>query len=83
MVAGGQSSDMQSFLSHIRELVATHGPRGPIAFVSTESAVIGSAQRYVLFGGTAEAFEVFWAIDDAQGWLDQQTANSDKTKTPG
>jgi len=83
IAAATQSSDVQEFLTHVRELVGTHGPRGPIAFVAKESAVIGSAQRYVLFGGSAEAFEVFWAIDDAQGWLDQQTAKSNKAETPG
>jgi len=77
--AATESSAIQSFLSHVRELVAVHGPRAPIAFVSTESAVIGSAQRYVIFGGSAESFEVFWAIDDAQEWLDKQMAQRRET----
>jgi len=60
------SSDMQTFMEHFRELVAAHGPRGPLVVVTRTSGVIGSTQKYVLLGGTAgREFEVFWDIDDA------------------
>jgi len=79
IAAGVPSSDIQSFLSQVRELIAKHGPRGPVAFVATQSAAIGSAQRYLLFGGgAAESFEIFWAIDDANRWLDEQSAGKNQ-----
>jgi hypothetical protein len=68
-----QPIDIPSFQAHVRELVATHGPRGPVAFVATESGVIGSAQRYI-FGSKSESMEVFWALDDAQRWMDERMA---------
>ena len=74
---GTQSSEIQSFLSHVRQLVTAHGPRGAIAFVATQSTVIGSAQRYAIFGGgMAESFEIFWALDDANRWLDGRPAGT-------
>ena len=67
-------SFMQSFVSYVAELVAAHGPRGPIAIVSTQSGVISSGQMYNLFGGEMEPVEVFWDIDEGQQWLDQRSA---------
>jgi hypothetical protein len=67
-------SDMKGFVSRIRELVAQHGPRGPIAIVAKESTQIATAQMYLFFGGKTPSIEVFWHLDDAQQWLDEQMA---------
>jgi hypothetical protein len=64
-----QPMAMHVFVSHLRALVAAHGPRGPIAMVTQKSAAV-RAQMYRFFGGKTESFEVFWDLDEAQQWLD-------------
>jgi hypothetical protein len=49
----------------VRELIAAHGPPGPVAVVVRESGPISSAQMDV-FGHKTESIEVFWDLDDAQ-----------------
>lgn len=71
-----KSTDMQMFVSRIRELVVAHGPRGPIAIVSKHAGVISSGEIYNFFGDRMEAVEVFWDMAEAQKFLDQQTALS-------
>ena len=66
--------DMRSFAARIRELVATHGPRGPIAIVARESGAIIGAHMYVFLSGNTESIEVFWDVDDARQWLDGRIA---------
>jgi hypothetical protein len=63
-------TDIRSVASHIGELVAAHGPRGPIAIVAKSVSAIGSAQLHAFFGRAIESIEVFWDIDDAKHWLD-------------
>jgi hypothetical protein len=65
-----QPTDMRLFLSRVRELVAAHGARGPIAILARESGAISGAQMYIFFGGKMEDLEVFWDIDAARRWLD-------------
>ena len=63
-------SDMQRTTSRLAELVALHGPRGPVAIVSRESGVIGaSAMHNVLCVNTP--VQVFWDIDEARKFLDR------------
>lgn len=60
-------------VSHVRELVAAHGPRGPVAFVAKESEAISAAQIYLVLGGKAiDDLEVFWDPDEARQWLDRK-----------
>jgi hypothetical protein len=66
-------TDMKAFVARIRQVVATHGPRGPIAIVAKESTQIATAQMYLFFGGKTEFIEVFWALEEAQRWLDERT----------
>ena len=68
-------SDLQPFLSRVRDLVAAHGPRGPVALVSKQSVVISGGHMYNVFGGKTESLEMFWDMDDARRFLDKaQTA---------
>jgi hypothetical protein len=69
--------DIRSFSSRIGELVAAHGPRGPIAVVAKDATPIAGAQLHLIYGGKREAVEVFWDLDDGQRWLDDWTAKSD------
>ena len=81
MVTPPQPADIRRFVACIREVIAANGPRGPIAFVAKESNVIGRAQMYSALGGRVESIEVFWHLDEARRWLDNQTAHGgDATK---
>jgi hypothetical protein len=71
-----RSSDMESFVSGVRELIAAHGPRGPVAVVARESGPISSAQMFLFFGGKTDAIEVFWDLEDARQWLDERLAQA-------
>jgi hypothetical protein len=71
-----QPAEMRSFVSGVQELVAAHGPRGPIAIVAREAGAIIGAQLYDFFSQKMEGVETFWDIDDAQRWLDDRMATS-------
>jgi hypothetical protein len=63
--------DMRAVVDRIAELVAAHGPRGPVVIVSAKSSVIGSGQLYNLLEKINEPLEVFWNMDDARRALDR------------
>ena len=63
--------DMRTVIDRIAELVAAHGPRGPVVIVSTKSSVIGSGQLYNLLDKINEPLQVFWDISDARRALDR------------
>ena len=69
-------SEMQAVVARVAEFVAEFGPRGPVAIVSNRAAVIGAGQMYNSLSGKRRAVEVFWDLDAAQRFLDQQAANS-------
>jgi hypothetical protein len=66
-----QAMELRLFAANLRELIAAHGPRGPVAIVTQKSAAT-SAQMYHVFGGKTASFEVFWDLNDAQQWLDDR-----------
>jgi hypothetical protein len=70
--------EVRSFVSRVAALVAVHGPRGPIAIVARSSRAISSAQLAAFFG-REESIEVFWDLDDAEQWLDEQLPNTRQT----
>ena len=72
--AAAGPSDIRPFVAWVRELVAAHGPHGPIAIVAREPPAISGAQRYIFLSGNTESIEVFWDIDAARHWLDERTA---------
>jgi hypothetical protein len=63
--------DMRAVVDRIAELVAAHGPRGPVVIVSTKPSVIGSGQLYNMLDKSDRSLEVFWDISDARRALDQ------------
>jgi hypothetical protein len=69
-------SDFRALASRVSELIAEHGPRGPIAVVSRDASTIGAAHRHVLLTGKIETIEVFWDWDDGQRWLDGRLART-------
>jgi hypothetical protein len=71
--------DIQSYAARVSELVAAHGPRGPIAVISRDSKMIGGVKKYSLFVGKNETLELFWDLDDGQKWLDARMAEGGET----
>ena len=47
-------------------------PRGPLAIVVGSTASHELAARFANLGGAARAAGIFWTIDDARRWLDNQ-----------
>ena len=67
-------SEMQAAGSRLAELVATHGPRGPVAIVSRKPGVIGASTMHNSLGVNTPGVQVFWDMDDARTFLDRQDA---------
>lgn len=68
-------TEMQIAASRLAELVAAHGPRGPVALVSRQSGVIGASAMHNSLGVKTPGVQVFWDMDDAQKFLDQLDAS--------
>jgi hypothetical protein len=68
--AGLDSRQSKELFARVSQLVAEHGPNGPVAFVTRKSEYVGGAQTIAFRGGEiSEGFEVFWDLDDANAWL--------------
>jgi hypothetical protein len=65
-------AEMQAVVARVAELVAEHGPRGPVAVVSNRAAVISAGQMYNHFDDKRNTVEVFWDLDEARRFLDRQ-----------
>jgi hypothetical protein len=70
-----QLTEMQAAASRLAELVAAHGPRGPVALVSRQSSVIGASAMHNSLGVKTPGVQAFWDMDDAQKFLDQLDAS--------
>lgn len=70
-------SDLQLLASRVSELVAAHGPRGPVAVVARDPRTISSAQRHVFSAGKIYSIDVFWDLEEGQRWLDAQMDRRD------
>jgi hypothetical protein len=70
-----QLTEMQAAASRLAELVAAHGPRGPVALVSRQSSVISASAMHNSLGVKTPGVQVFWDMDDAQKFLDQLDAS--------
>jgi hypothetical protein len=68
-------TEMQAAASRLAELVAVHGPRGPVALVSRQSSVIGASAMHNSLGVKTPGVQVFWDMDDAQKFLDRLGAS--------
>jgi hypothetical protein len=65
-----QLTEMQDTTSRLAELVAAHGPRGPVAIVSRQSGVIGASAMHNLLCVNSRV-QVFWDMDEARTFLDR------------
>jgi hypothetical protein len=70
-----QLAEMRAAASRLAELVAAHGPRGPVALVSRQSSVIGASAMHNSLGVKTPGVLVFWDMDDAQRFLDRLDAS--------
>jgi hypothetical protein len=73
------TGEMQSFASRLTDLVAAHGPRGPVAVVARDPRMIGSIQRHAFSAAKIQSIEVFWDLEEAQRWLDGRLAQTRET----
>jgi hypothetical protein len=63
-------TDVRAGLEHVEVLSRMHGPRGPVAFVTTMPAAFGMVRMYsTLAGQVQQTVEVFRDIGDAERWL--------------
>jgi hypothetical protein len=77
-----QLTDMQAAASRLAELVAVHGPRGPVALVSRQPGVIGASAMHNSLGVKTPGVQVFWDLDDAQTFLDRLDAETASSPPP-
>jgi hypothetical protein len=71
-------AEMQAAAARVAELVATHGPRGPVAIVSRKPGVIGASTMHNSLGVKA-AVQAFWDMDEARAFLDRPDARAPTT----
>jgi hypothetical protein len=64
--------DLRRVVMRVGVLTARHGPRGPVALVTTTPKMSRMARVYSNLGElTSLDVEVFTRIEDAEQWLDQ------------
>jgi hypothetical protein len=70
MISHATPADARRLLDHVEQLAAEHGPRGPVALVTRDPAVIAAVQRYAFSASKTNIdVQVFWDVDDAEAWL--------------
>lgn len=68
--SGLNSKQSSELFARVGQLVAKHGPNGPVAFVTRTPEHLAGAQTIAFRGREiSEGFEVFWDVDDAKAWL--------------
>ena len=70
-----QLTEMQAAALRLAELVAAHGPRGPVALVTRQPSVISASTMHNSLGVKTPGVQVFWDMDDAQKFLDRLDAS--------
>jgi hypothetical protein len=63
-------TEMQRTASRLAEMIAAHGPRGPVAIVSREAGVIGASAMHNALS-VDSPIQVFWDMDEARQFLDR------------
>jgi hypothetical protein len=74
-------SEAGALFKAVRELVAMHGPVGPIALVTRNPEFVGSVQVFAFRSNEINlSVEVFWDIAEASEWLSKRLG-SPRSKT--
>jgi len=55
--------------NHVRQSVQEHGPRGPVALVTSKSDMLGAGLVYAHGTRQSMQLEVFWDLQEADQWL--------------
>jgi hypothetical protein len=67
------SAQAAQVLEHVKRLIAEYGPRGRVALVTRHPDMIALSQGYAFNAAkTAVEVQVFWDINEAERWLDEQ-----------
>ena len=68
--SGLDAKQSAALFGRVQQLVAQHGPNGPVALVTRAPEHVGGGQVIAVRGaGLAMKFEVFWDVSDADAWL--------------
>lgn len=66
-------ADGPAIAEYVREQFQTHGRPGPVAVVTRDPKMIGTAQLYArLLADGGVTLQIFWSADEADRWLDEQ-----------
>jgi len=66
--------EVKAVAEHARRLSAEHGRRGPVAFVTRASALVGAMEIYAYLSGQRSAdVQIFLDRGEAERWLDSVT----------
>lgn len=66
------AKDVRHLVLHVGTLTARHGPRGPVALISSNTQLSRMGRAYSSLGElTALNVQVFTDVDDAERWLDE------------
>src|ERR1700682_2257810 len=66
------TEEIRRILRRIVTLSVTDGPRGPVAVVATQPALLGMAHMYSAL--SEQAVEAFYEVAEAERWLAEQRA---------
>lgn len=63
--------EVKAVAEHARQLSTVHGRRGPVAFVTRASALVGAMEIYAYLSGQRSAdVQIFLDRGEAERWLD-------------
>jgi len=65
-------SEVRRLVSHVETISRTHGPTGPVAFITANEALFGMMRMYSLLGQEVALIEVYRDLVHAEQWLDEQ-----------
>jgi hypothetical protein len=61
--------------AHVFQYVISHGPRGPVAAVTSAASMVGAVQHYAhVVERAGVTMQVFWDMDEAEKWLAHQVS---------
>ncbi len=61
--------DAAAVADHVRQSVLEHGPRGPVALVTSKSEMLSTGLVYAHGTRQSIQMEVFWDLQEADQWL--------------
>ena len=56
--------------------MSEHGPRGPVAMVTSRGDMVGTGQVYAFRTVRSMEMQVFWDLQEAEGWLAERLSRN-------